>query len=128
MMSQVKSYRDLIVWQKSIALVTDVYRATQQFPKEEIYGLTSQVRRSAVSVPSNIAEGQGRDSTKDFVRFLAIATGSLNELQTQMQIASNLSYLSAECHARLETAAREVERMLRSLSRKLATRASKHSP
>ena len=76
----IKSYRDLVVWQKSMELVTDMYTITKVFPKEELYALTSQIRRSAVSVPSNIAEGYGRNSTQDYVRFLQIACGSLYEL------------------------------------------------
>lgn len=78
----IQSYRDLDVWKKSVALVTDVYQATALFPKEEVYGLTSQIRRSAVSIPSNIAEGRGKRGTRDFVRFLNIAYGSLCELET----------------------------------------------
>jgi len=118
-MSGVRSYRDLIVWQKSIAMVTEIYRATKLFPKEELYGLTSQIRRSAVSIPSNIAEGQGRGSKADFGRFLRIATGSLYELQTQLQIANNLGFLNNVTHPKLDEASREIERMLNSLSRKM---------
>jgi four helix bundle protein len=81
---KVKSYTDLIAWQKAIALVTSIYAATRTFPKEEIYGLTSQMRRAAVSIPSNIAEGQGRGSTNEFIHFLGTAKGSLFELQTQV--------------------------------------------
>ncbi len=77
------SYRDLIVWQKAIAMVTDIYRATQNFPRQETYGLTSQIRRSAVSVASNIAEGQGRLSRREFRQFLGVARGSLVEMETQ---------------------------------------------
>jgi len=83
----VQSYRDLQVWQKSMDLVTECYRATQQFPKTEIYGLTSQLQRAAVSVPANIAEGQGRQHTKEFIQHLSIAYGSLAELETHLQIA-----------------------------------------
>ena len=78
----IKSYRDLVVWQKAMELVTDVYELTKSFPKEELYGLTSQIRRSAVSVPSNIAEGYGRNSTQDYIRFLQIACGLLYKTQT----------------------------------------------
>ena len=85
-MSEIKSFRDLMVWQKSMQLVTDLYRLTSDFPKTESYGLTSQLRRAAVSVPSNIAEGYGRHSTSDYIRFLQIAIGSLYELQTQVEI------------------------------------------
>ena len=89
-----KSYRDLIAWQKAIALVTEIYRITRQFPKEEIYGLTSQLRRAAVSIPSNIAEGQSRLSKLEFKNFLSHARGSLVEVETQLLIARNLGYLS----------------------------------
>ena len=82
-MAEIRTYRDLIVWQKSMALVTDVYRVTRVFPKNEQYGLTSQLRRCAVSIPSNIAEGYGRRASNDYLRFLSIANGSLFELQTQ---------------------------------------------
>lgn len=88
-----QSYRDLIAWQKAMQLVTEVYRATKQFPADERYGLINQLRRAAVSVPSNIAEGQARFSAKEFHRFLSNARGSLVEIETQVEIASNLGYL-----------------------------------
>ena len=102
-----------------MALVAEVYKLTKSFPKDEVYGLTSQMRRCAVSIPSNIAEGYGRNSTSDYVRFLRIATGSLYELQTQMEISSKLEYLKRADFDRLYESSREVERMLSSLSRKL---------
>ena len=82
-MAAVNSYRDLLVWQKSMSVVTEIYAIAQGFPSSEIYALTSQIRRSAISIPSNIAEGYGRNSTGDYKRFLQIAAGSLFELQTQ---------------------------------------------
>jgi four helix bundle protein len=88
-----ESYRDLIAWQKAMALVTDIYSATRRFPNDERYVLTNQIRRAAVSVPSNIAEGQARFSSKEFYRFLSTARGSLVEVETQVQIAMNLGYL-----------------------------------
>ncbi|RDI57558.1 four helix bundle protein [Flavobacterium glaciei] len=88
------TFRDLLIWQKSMILVTDIYQLTNTFPKEEIYGLTSQIRRCAVSIPSNIAEGYGRDGNKDYLKFLNIATASLFEMQTQIEIAFNLKYLT----------------------------------
>lgn len=91
----VKNYKDLIAWQKAMDLVEIVYRLTQAFPKEELYGLTSQVRRAVVSVPSNIAEGQGRDSPNEFRHFLSISHGSLREVETQLLIALRLKYLAA---------------------------------
>jgi four helix bundle protein len=85
-----RSFRELIVWKKSLQLTVKVYRLTQEFPREELYGLTSQMRRSAVSVPSNIAEGQGRLGTSEFRHFLGIARGSNFELQTQLEVAREL--------------------------------------
>ena len=91
-----RSYQELIGWKKGIELVTDIYRLTQKFPKQEIYGLTSQTRRAAVSIPSNIAEGQGRMSRGEFKQFLGHARGSVFELESQILIACNLDYLSTE--------------------------------
>jgi len=88
-----EGHRDLEVWQKAMQLVTDVYLVTQAFPREELYGLSSQLRRGAVSVPSNIAEGCGRSSKKEFSQFLCHARGSLLEVETQLEIAQNLGYL-----------------------------------
>ena len=90
-----ESYRDLIAWRKAMDLVTDVYRVTRAFPKDELYGLTNQLRRAAVSVPSNIAEGQARFSCKEFHHFLSLARGSLVEIETQLIISQNLGYLDA---------------------------------
>jgi four helix bundle protein len=117
----VRTYRDLLVWQKSIDLVTKIYQATKAFPKEENYGLVLQIRRCAVSVPSNIAEGYGRNSTNDYLRFLQIALGSLFEIQTQAQIALNLGYLDKDDFKEVYDSSREIERMLSSLSRKIHT-------
>jgi four helix bundle protein len=102
-----------------MTLVTAIYQATRRFPKEEIYGLSSQLRRAAVSLPSNIAEGHGRNSTRDYVHFLAIATGSLYELQTQIMISFNLGYLDKPLFQALDESAREIERMIGSLVRRL---------
>ena len=90
------SYRDLVVWQKSMEMVRLIYQLTNTFPKEELYSLTSQVRRSAVSIPSNIAEGYGRQHRLEYIRFLQIARGSLFELQTQMELAIMIGYLKRE--------------------------------
>jgi four helix bundle protein len=90
------SYRDLNVWQNGMDLVEDVYKIAANFPKEEKYGLTSQVRRCAVSIPSNIAEGFMRQSTKEYIQFLYISLGSLGELDTQMEIAVRLSFMEAQ--------------------------------
>ena len=91
---QAKNFKKLKVWQKGIELVVDIYNKSQTFPKEEIYGLTSQIRRSSVSIPSNIAEGSGRNSDKEFNRFLDISLGSSFELETQLIIAHKLKFLS----------------------------------
>ena len=107
-----KTYSELFVWQKSMELVTNIYKSTQSFPKEEVYGLTSQIRRSAVSIPSNIAEGFGRKSQQDFIRFLKISMGSLFELQTQLRISKNIGFLDELRFNTLFEETREVERML----------------
>ena len=112
-------FRKILVWQKSISLVTKIYKATNTFPKEEMFGLTSQIRRSSISIPSNIAEGSGRESTKDFLRFLYISLGSIFEIQTQLEIAKNIIYIKEEEFNNLYEDSREIERMLASLIRKL---------
>jgi len=112
---KVQSFRDLIVWQRSIELVVAIYRVTKAFPKDEIYGLTAQMRRAAVSVPSNIAEGQGRLSTGEFLQFLGNARGSLHELQTQVVIGRKLGYLGETQEKQLQDVSLEVDRMLNRL-------------
>ena len=114
-----KNYRDLIVWQKSMKFVTDIYVVSSQFPSTELYGLISQIRRCAVSIPSNIAEGYGRNSRKDYSRFISFAIGSLYECQTQIQIALNLNYIKQADFDELFEKTRELERMLSSLRNKL---------
>jgi len=114
-----KSYRDLIVWQKSMDLVVEVYKMIANFPQNEIYGLTSQIKRAVVSVPSNIAEGYGRRSTGDYQRFLNIAMGSLFELQTQLEISIRLNYLKTDQFTNLNELSKEIERMLSSLISKI---------
>jgi four helix bundle protein len=116
-MAQVRRYQDLIAWQKAIGLVLSVYKATAQFPAEERYGLTSQMRRASVSIPSNIAEGWGRQSRMDFVRFLEMARASSYELQTQIYIASELRYIPPEHELHCRVA--ETERVLNGLIRSL---------
>jgi four helix bundle protein len=91
---KVKNYQELIAWQKSMDLVEEIYSSTRDFPREEIYSLTNQLRRAGVSIASNIAEGQGRQTTADFCRHLSIAYGSLREAETQILIAQRLHYLS----------------------------------
>jgi four helix bundle protein len=89
------THRDLIVWKKSIDFLTKIYKLTERFPKTEMYGLTSQIRRAAVSIPSNIAEGSARDSDKELVRFLTISRASAAEIETQLLISENLGYLKS---------------------------------
>jgi four helix bundle protein len=113
-MSQ-SSFRDLRVWQEAMALTAEVYKSTASFPKHELYGLSQQIRRAAVSVPSNIAEGKGHYSDKEFSRFLFHARGSLLELQTQLLIAEQLQYLSKEDGQRLTAMAEGVGRALSGL-------------
>jgi four helix bundle protein len=115
----IKSHRDLIVWQKAMSLVEVVYEATAVFPKFEIYGLTSQIRRAVVSVPANIAEGQGRRLPKEYLYFLANARGSLLELDTHVEIALRLKYLTKEQHVRLFAQLEEVGKILNGLMRSL---------
>jgi four helix bundle protein len=126
----VQSYKDLVVWQKAMDLVEMVYRQTKGFPKEELYGLTSQLRRAVVSIPSNIAEGQGRAGSTEFSRFLNIAYGSLLEVETQLLIARRLQYVNeAELTNILELVSR-VGQLINGLLRSLkgAPRSTDHGP
>jgi len=108
----IQSFRDLQIWQRSMQMAIAVYRVTSDFPREELYGLTSQMRRSAVSVPSNIAEGQGRLNLAEFRQFLGIARGSNCELQTQMEIACALGFGKPELLQEAEGLSHEVGKML----------------
>ncbi len=116
---KIGSYRDLIVWQKSMALAKGVYGLTQRFPAEEKFGLTSQMRRAAVSVPSNIAEGQARRGSREFIQFLSQAEGSLAELDTQLTLALELGYAEPSQATPLANLMEEIRRMLDALRRKL---------
>lgn len=114
------SYMELLVWQKGIDLVKEVYANTAEFPQSETFGLTSQIRRAAVSIPSNIAEGNGRASRADYLRFLSISNGSCNELETQLIIAAELGFLAAaQCDALLQKT-NEVGKMLNGLINRLS--------
>ena len=114
-----QGYKDLVAWQKAMTMVTNVYEVTKSFPSDERFGLISQIRRCAVSVPSNIAEGQARNTPGEFKQFLGIARGSLAELTTQLMIAQNLGYLSNEDPA--ISMADEVGRILTGLIKSLRT-------
>lgn len=115
------SYRELVAWQKAMDLVVDVYRFSQQFPADERYNLTSQIRKSGVSIPSNIAEGHGRRTSKDFSHFLWIANGSLSELETQALVAERLNYTTAQATESLLVQTDEVRRITAGLRRSLNT-------
>jgi len=115
-------YKDLIVWQRARVLADEVYRASEVFPKKEVYGLTSQIRRAAVSVVSNIAEGQGRLTRGEFLQFLGHSRGSLLELETQLTIAADLNYFRPEKVASLEEKTSEVKRLLNGLIDSLRTK------
>ncbi len=124
---KIQSYRELRAWQNSMRLAQKVYRVTKHFPREEIYALTAQIRRSAISVPSNIAEGQGRASKGEFKQFLCIARGSLFELETQFMLAKSLGYLSDQEAQELEAAIAEVAPVLSGLIRSLNEKAKYRS-
>ena len=119
-----RSFRELVVWQRSIQLAASIYRLTREFPKEETYGLSSQIRRSAVSVPSNIAEGQGRLSTGEFRQFLGVARGSNFELQTQLEIARTLKLGNPELIDQAEVLSHEVGKMIHAILEKTNRRAA----
>lgn len=116
---KIQSFKDLIVWQKSIILVAEVYKVTEKFPREELFGLTSQMRRSAVSIPSNIAEGKCRGTRKDFAQFLQIALGSGAELETQIIIAKMLPKIKNSDYQSAIKLLDEVMRMLSAMISRL---------
>ncbi len=115
----VSSYKDLLVWQRAVELALAIYRCTAEFPVEERFGLTSQIRRAGVSIPSNIAEGYGRGTRKDYKQFLSIARGSTLEVQTQLLIATELGFGSSELREEVGALAEQVSKMLYSLISKL---------
>ncbi|NMA66370.1 MAG: four helix bundle protein [Clostridiaceae bacterium] len=115
----IKDFKDLIVWQKAMELVVEVYNLVKKLPKEELFALSDQMRRSAISIPSNIAEGQGRNSTKEYIYFLSIAKGSKSELETQLLLCSKINYLK---NSEIETAINlihEIGKMLNTLQKSL---------
>lgn len=118
-MGEINSYRDLIVWKKSMDTTQTIYKLTKAFPDTEKYGMISQLRRASVSIPANIAEGYGRQSTKDYVRFLQIARGSLYEVQTLLELSNGLDYISKDAFTDIYKRSREIEAMLQSLINKL---------
>src|SRR5437667_12762266 len=118
----VRGYRDLLVWQDSMDLVVAIYRITATFPKEERYSLVDQLRRAAVSVPSNITEGHGRSRTGDYLRHLSVAVGSLSEVETQVQISRRLEYIAEDDQSRLLDSCNAIAKMLGGLFRSLRQR------
>ena len=119
-MSTPRGYRDLLAWQEAMKLAEMVYRATERFPREEIYGLTAQARRAAASVPSNIAEGAARNSPREFHHFLGVSAGSLAEVETQLELATRLEY--AELDPAIAQQAQKVGMLLEGLKRSCASR------
>jgi four helix bundle protein len=111
-MKKVSTYKDLLIWQKGIQIVKEVYLVTNDFPKEEMYGLQSQIRRSSISIPSNIAEGWGRNYSKSYIQFLKYSRGSLLELETQIIIAHELNYISIEKFNKIQGLITEESKML----------------
>ncbi len=122
MAGKIKSYRELIVWQKSYYLCLDIYTATKEFPKQERYILIQQLRRSAISIPSNIAEGWGRKTTQQYIYSLYVAYGSLCELETQLMLCRDLKYLAPENHRKLQSTIVETGKMLKALIKSLKRR------
>src|SRR3954468_5542287 len=117
-----QNYKDLVVWQKGIALAKAIYQLTSRFPSEEKFGLVSQMRRAAVSIPSNVAEGQARHTTGEFIQFISHAEGSTAELDTQLVVAVDLAFCDRESALPVYEALDEIRRMLNALRRKLASR------
>ena len=117
--SEIQSHRDLIAWQKAMDLVVETYKVSRDFPKEELYGLTSQMRRAAMSVPANIAEGQGRRLSGEFIHFLGNARGSLLELETHLEIALRLGYIEQKMYQPVQDQIQEVGRILNGLIRSI---------
>lgn len=115
MIVKINSYRNLIVWQKSVALVTDIYTLTKSFPQEEKFGIVSQLNRASVSIPSNIAEGWGRESSKNYLQFLRISRGSLMETETLLEISKNLNYINDSEFKVISDNIEEVSKILQGL-------------
>lgn len=111
-MAEIKTHKDLLVWKKSIDLVEQIYTFTKQFPKEELYGITNQMRRCAVSIPANIAEGSGRKNKAEFIQFLHIALGSASELETHLIISQRIGFLSSNSYDEIMNALNEIIKMI----------------
>jgi four helix bundle protein len=117
-----KSHKDLDIWKRSVDLVSLIYTVTKNFPKEEIYGLTNQIRRAAVSIPSNIAEGAARNHSKEFIQFLFVSLGSLSELETQIIISVNLNFLRNDDSTKIQNELTELRKMILGLIRHIGNK------
>jgi four helix bundle protein len=125
--TRVRDFEDLLVWQKAVDLTVDVYRETRRFPREELFGITSQIRKAATSIASNIAEGNGRETTKDYLHFLATARGSLFEVRSLLTVSRRLGFLAEDQSKALREQAAEIGRMLSGLRASLKRRMKRHS-
>ena len=122
-MMSVSSYRELLIWQKGMDITEKVYQLTKNFPNDEVYGLTSQIKRSSISIPSNIAEGYGRNSTKSYLHFVKIARGSLFELETQLLLANKLNFIKKEVdYSTIMNLITEESKMISSFIKKLSVK------
>ena len=121
-MEHIKDFKDLILWQRAMDLVVEVYNLVKRIPKEELFALSDQIRRAVISIPSNIAEGQGRNSSKEFIHFLSIAKGSKAELETQLLLCVRINYLTESEIEKAMSLIEEVGKMLNSLQKKLTTK------
>ena len=121
-MTHIQSYKDLLIWQKGIALVKSIYLLCEQLPKEEVYGLQSQMKRAAISVPSNIAEGYGRNYTQNYIQFLRIARGSLLELETQLIISKELKLIGNKLYQKVQGLITEENKMLNAFIKSISNK------
>ena len=121
-MTHIQSYKDLLIWQKGIALVKSIYLLCEQLPKEEVYGLQSQMKRAAISVPSNIAEGYGRNYTQSYIQFLRIARGSLLELETQLIISKELKLIGNKLYQKVQGLITEENKMLNAFIKSISNK------
>ncbi len=121
-MTHIQSYKDLLIWQKGIALVKSIYLLCEQLPKEEVYGLQSQMKRAAISVPSNIAEGYGRNYTQNYIQFLRIARSSLLELETQLIISKELKLIGNKLYQKVQGLITEENKMLNAFIKSISNK------
>lgn len=125
-MSSIKSYKDLLAWQKAMDLVELVYELTRQFPREELFGLATSLRRAAVSIPSKIADGHERDNTREFIHYLSVARGALSEVETQIEVAKRLAYINEEQQAEFTRLASDTGKIVNGLMNSMERYAVAH--